>query len=148
MFPEKIDRAWVEDRLDTLHPVHVQAFVPLLTELRNLFDGDLDAMLILAACSARVISEDWQATLLEGQQRAAQLHPTNTQSIAMVTGIPRETVRRKILWLERKGWMTRDAQGSWIPTPETAQQLQSGTTAAITYLKTILQAAQRAEPRR
>lgn len=35
----------------------------------------------------------------------------NALSISDATGIPRETVRRKIKWLEQQGWIVRDSQG-------------------------------------
>jgi hypothetical protein len=40
------------------------------------------------------------------------LLPTNAFSIAQATGIPRETVRRKIASLTRRGWMVKDAGGN------------------------------------
>ena len=38
---------------------------------------------------------------------------TNCSSIAEVSGIPRETVRRKLGGLARRGWAERDAKGQW-----------------------------------
>lgn len=38
--------------------------------------------------------------------------PTNVQSIADFTGIPRETVRRKVNDLCAKGWLERDKDGA------------------------------------
>lgn len=40
------------------------------------------------------------------------LLPTNAYSIAEASGIPRETVRRKVKSLERRGWIARDAAGN------------------------------------
>jgi predicted ArsR family transcriptional regulator len=39
------------------------------------------------------------------------LEPTNAFSISQATGIPRETVRRKIDKLEKKGWVVKNDQG-------------------------------------
>jgi DNA-binding GntR family transcriptional regulator len=39
------------------------------------------------------------------------LEPTNAFSISQATGIPRETVRRKIDKLEKKGWVVKNDRG-------------------------------------
>jgi len=38
-------------------------------------------------------------------------------AIAHTTGVPRETVRRKLGTLEQRGWITRSADGSYRVTP-------------------------------
>jgi hypothetical protein len=144
ILPDKVTKRWIEDHLDTLHPAHVEALVYLLAELRQLFDGDLEAMLILATTSTVTTGGDWRAALLHDQKLEAITKPTNTLSIAQTTRIPRETVRRKLKWLESKGWVERDGSGNWNPTSRTRQELRSGTDASITYLKAILNAAQNA----
>lgn len=146
MLNESITREWIEDRLDTLHPAHVEALVRLLTVLRTLFNGDLDAMLVLAATSVSTRGEGWREALFEGQPLRAVKNPTNTQSISHITQIPRETVRRKLTWLQEKGWVRRDEQGNWLPTRKAASDLELGTHATVTYLRVILNAALRTEP--
>ena len=37
----------------------------------------------------------------------------NASSIAEVTGIPRETVRRKLEGLQERRWLARDSKGLW-----------------------------------
>ena len=44
-------------------------------------------------------------------ERMKHLEPTNAYSISQVTGIPRETVRRKIDKLQEKGWAVRNDRG-------------------------------------
>jgi hypothetical protein len=39
------------------------------------------------------------------------VRPCNALSVSSATGIPRETVRRKVKWLERKGWITVGERG-------------------------------------
>lgn len=146
MMPGSVTRGWVEDRLDTMYPVHVAALVRLLTELRVLFDGDLDAMLVLATTSISLDGDGWREALFDGEPLKARNNPTNTQSIAHVTQIPRETVRRKLKWLESQGWVTRDSRGNWSPGGTASTDLQQGTEATLTYLKAILNAAQKAQP--
>mgnify|MGYP006276982073 FL=1 len=145
MLPEKITRDWVEERLDTLHPRHVAAFVRLLTELRALFDGDLDAMLVLAAVTADVERDEWRQTLLDTAEGQGTQTPANALSIALSTGIPRETVRRKLAKLEDMKVAQKDARGHWSATPQAAEILRPGTLASMTYIKKILNAALEAE---
>ncbi len=45
-----------------------------------------------------------------GVHRGAPVHP-NASAIANATGIPRETIRRKLAALQVKGWVKRDAGG-------------------------------------
>lgn len=46
-----------------------------------------------------------------GAERLSQLEPSNAYSISEATGIPRETVRRKIDKLVKKGWLTKGVRG-------------------------------------
>ncbi|TIC79579.1 hypothetical protein [Crenobacter intestini] len=48
---------------------------------------------------------------------------TNGHSIALVTGIPRETVRRKLVKLTALGWLTENAHGQLLPAPHLGEQL-------------------------
>lgn len=145
MLPAKITRDWVEERLDILHPRHVAAFARLLTELRELFDGDLDAMLVLAAVAADVERDEWRNALLDKSEGEGRHTPANALSIALSTGIPRETVRRKLAKLEEMNVARKDARGHWSATPESAEILRPGTLANITYIKALLNAVLDAE---
>ncbi|MCU0907485.1 MAG: hypothetical protein MUF73_08570 [Rhodobacteraceae bacterium] len=102
-------------------------------------------MLGLAAASSRTRGEGWRETLFDGKPLLGQSHPANTQSIAHLTRIPRETVRRKLNLLQDKGWVQRDAQGNWLPTPEAASALAEGSHASVNDLRVILNAALRCE---
>lgn len=140
-----VTRGWIEERLDVIHPTHVVGMVRLLRELRLLFDGDLDAMLVLAATSVSIEGEGWKEMLFEQQPLLrATMNQTNTQSIAFITQIPRETVRRKLIWLQARGWVERDDAGNWHPTLAASKDVASATEATITYLKLILSAALKA----
>lgn len=110
--PLTVDRDWVEQRLDKLYPTHNVSFAKLLIELRKLFDGDLDQMLILAVLAGGAGSENSRKTLLQ-QPDLRPFQPTNTHSIAEISGIPRESVRRKLKLLEGKGLIEQNEDGSW-----------------------------------
>ncbi|MBK1716271.1 hypothetical protein [Thiocystis violacea] len=95
-----------------LWPVHVEAFSALLIVLRRQFGGDLDRMLVLAIIGSRTLpprhidglSYD-EFMVLARNEQAPDPDPINLQSIADCSGIPRETVRRKVRDLEAAGWL-------------------------------------------
>jgi hypothetical protein len=85
----------------------------------HLFHGDIVQALILGVIAHHNVSvlvrkQEYnrlnikKALLTSGDQL---LMPSNTFSISQATGIPRETVRRKIALLVRKGLITRDSRG-------------------------------------
>ncbi len=91
--------------------------VPLMRKLYHQFDGDMVQMMILGEISLHNVSQffrrggaDVPEKLLDDMQRRGQLMQScNVLSISEATGIPRETVRRKVDQLIEKGWMYRDA---------------------------------------
>jgi DNA-binding MarR family transcriptional regulator len=94
----------------------VQFVAEYLADCSKVFEGDLQSMLILA-----IIGQSYLARIIDGGYRgSAPLAPPvlfgaaiNASSIAEVTGIPRQTVRRKIDDLERKGWIEKNSSGGW-----------------------------------
>jgi hypothetical protein len=52
------------------------------------------------------------------EQIALRLRPCNAYSIAAATGLPRETVRRKIVRLVELGWISRRENGHLYLTPQ------------------------------
>lgn len=98
--------------------------VPLMRDLYRLFDGDMVEIIVLGEIgthnvsqffsrSAEAIPEYW---LDDERQRHKYMRPCNALSISEATGIPRETVRRKVNQLIKKGWLHRDANHSLILT--------------------------------
>lgn len=90
--------------------------VPLMRNLYHQFDGDMVQILILGEISLHNVSHffrkggaDVPEKLLDDMQRRSQLMQScNVLSISEATGIPRETVRRKVDQLLKKGWLYRD----------------------------------------
>ena len=90
--------------------------VPLLRTLYHQFDGDMVQMMILGEISLHNVAQffrqggaDVPEKLLDDMQRRDQLMQScNALSISEATGIPRETVRRKVDQLLEKGWLYRD----------------------------------------
>lgn len=143
--PSTIDAAWVRARLDRLWPVHNAALADLLICLRRQFDGDLDAMLVLLVIAIGARAENWEARLLGRSERPAAQRPVNTQSIADISGIPRESVRRKLVALADRGWIVREMGGCWRLGEAVAGDLRPSTQAAIDYFVRIFSAAGLAE---
>lgn len=88
-----------------------------LARVARAFDGDLTAALVLGTI-AHYNLRRFQLEVVERSSRSMDmmiaakeyepyLRPCNTLSVSASTGIPRETVRRKVDWLVRRGWVRR-----------------------------------------
>jgi hypothetical protein len=111
-----------------------------LSRVRGRFDGDLDCALILGEIGhfnmQKIISRHRtpDATMREALMQTQTvkyyseipdigdlIKHCNALSISASTGIPRETVRRKIQWLQEQGWIEKNAKGHLSITPLTAE---------------------------
>jgi hypothetical protein len=123
-------------------PVHNVAFCELLVTLRRQFGGDLDRMLVLAVIGSRTLSQGRIDGMCYDRfmesERADEPAPINLQSIADYSGIPRETVRRKLHDLERAGWITRGDKGYLVATAKAAEDLEPATQATMRYLLAVV----------
>jgi len=102
----------------------------------QMFDGDLVMSLVFGEIAhynvSRVLRnfssvserrpEQW-IELLRGMGQE-QILPSNALSISEATGIPRETVRRKVRALEQKRWLIREGGNALTLAPEAVQQFQ------------------------
>ena len=93
----------------------VEFFIDHLVDVSRAFRGDMQAMLVLA-----LIGQSWikavcaaQAEGIEPAELPAERTSTSASRIADVTGIPRQTVRRKLAALEERGWILRNEDGSY-----------------------------------
>jgi len=90
--------------------------VPMMRKLYHQFDGDMVEIIVLGEISLRNVDRFFrkggadvpEKLLDDAERRGKLLQPCNVLSIAEATGIPRETVRRKVAHLIEKGWLTRD----------------------------------------
>jgi predicted transcriptional regulator len=136
-------RTLLQTRFGQIWPVHVEGFTRLLILLRQQFDGDLDMLLVIAVIGEATLPKHLlPANFSYGellQVKGQQVNKTdiNTQSIAAYSGIPRETVRRKLERLADKGWIERNDNGGWTATRKGSQDLQEATDATIDYLAAI-----------
>lgn len=97
-----------------------------LVGLYRMFDGDLVEAIVLGEIAHHNLSgllntiggvTGFHASLRAGRppDRSAYL-PTNAFSIAQATGIPRQTVRRKVASLTKRGWLTTTPDGGLLAT--------------------------------
>ena len=98
-------------------------------------------MLILAIISSRAMpARQGQTTdmsysqFISDQSKERADQPINIQSIAECSGIPRETVRRKVNKLEALDFIKRDAQGMLEVTDIAIHKLKPATEATLHYL--------------
>lgn len=133
----------VKDNFGKVWPVYLSEFTRLLIQLRDHFDGDLELVIIMAVVAERTRPENWTPELHTYRQLTEQPYeghkqiPINLQSVADYSGIPRETVRRKVKLLERRGWVTRDVNGLLAVGLSAAKDLEEATSQSVGYLETL-----------
>ena len=96
-----------------------EAIVPALRELYRTFDGDITLALVLGEIGQYGAASRY----LDGRSPNHQPRCCNALSIAHASGIPRETVRRKLKKLLDLGWITECQQGGYTLTPEAGPSL-------------------------
>lgn len=106
----------IDRNFGKLHARNVAALTRHLLECRRAFDGDLDLFLVLTIIGERTfparnapdqMSHD---AFLHGVVGDVVPAAINQQSITDYSGIPRETVRRKLEILIARGWVQRDSR--------------------------------------
>ena len=96
-------------------------FLSYLLRVYHAFDGDVVMAIVLGTIAHHNVRELARRTgydthllseaLRASRREATQLLPTNAFSVSEATGIPRETVRRKIGSLAARGWIRRTRRG-------------------------------------
>jgi hypothetical protein len=98
-------------------------FLRYLNLLYREFEGDLVLPIVLGEIANhnlfRFYSPKCDSVEINKQganypERMKHLEPTNAHSISQATGIPRETVRRKIDKLQQKGWAVKSDRGEVV----------------------------------
>jgi hypothetical protein len=129
------------DRLRSAYPRSAAQLLPallqVLLEARNACGGDIEAFIIALSVALRTVDQPVfrelsYAQLIAGFDQVKLGLGTNVQSIADSTGIPKETVRRKVSSLETDGVILRrghllycapKAFGAFMPVREALLQL-------------------------
>jgi DNA-binding MarR family transcriptional regulator len=141
----KLTREQLERDFGQLWPTHVRALTRLLLRSREQLEGDLDQLLILCIIGDRAgeprrlrkLSYD---AFLDGDDRGEGLPRINVQSIAECTGIPRETVRRKVRRLEERGLIRRLPDRTLVPVQQVAaRELSSISDESMAYIFALSQ---------
>lgn len=83
-----------------------------LTDIARAFDGDLQQPLILAIIGQVRLRARRHAEATGGVLPPPDALSITASRLADVTGIPRETVRRKLKLLEARGWIARRPDGA------------------------------------
>jgi hypothetical protein len=138
----RLDRESILRSFGDVWPVHVRALNEFLIACRQHFGGDLDRLLILSVIGDRTLTAERAkgipySAFLEGQRGPGAPKPINTQSIADSTGIPRETVRRKVSELIERGWVCRRDDGTLHATDKAATDLAPLTEATFDYFLAV-----------
>lgn len=115
--PDLFSRQRYEERRGEIRLHMSYFFLKYLTDIYQAFEGDLATTIILGEIShhntARLFSPQHEAneTMHRIQDDPAlwrTMEGCNAYSISCATGIPRETVRRKVSVLKKKGWIEDD----------------------------------------
>jgi hypothetical protein len=114
--------------------------VPLLGRIYRAFDGDMVAAIVLGEIAHRNV-EAWLAeqhnpedALHDAARRTAVMQPCNALSIAEACGLPRETVRRKVVALIGRGYIFRSQEGYLFLTPTVGDGFQDMTAQLVEAL--------------
>jgi Holliday junction resolvase RusA-like endonuclease len=114
------DRKSYEENKTAVAVIMNHFLLRYLNLLYREFDGDLLLPIVLGEIAHHNIIRIYSSTgnchdvrdqIKTGTDLRKNLAPTNAYSISEATGIPRETVRRKIDKLIKKAWLVKNTQG-------------------------------------
>lgn len=133
----------LHDNFGKLHASHVAALTRHLVECRNAFGGDLDLFLVMTIIGERTFTARnapdamTHDDFLQGSVSDLEPAAINLQSIADYSGIPRETVRRKVETLLAMGWIARDHNRFMTVTDKAKLSLQPLTDSSARYMREL-----------
>lgn len=135
----RFDRQLLLEHFGDLWPVYNHGFTAMLIECRKHFNGDMDQLMIMSVIGERTLTRERASGLTYDDFVAGQRSPglpkrINLQSIADSTGIPRETARRKVRKLIKRGWIEKDPDGSFRVSENAVAELQPATELALGHL--------------
>jgi len=120
----------------TMLSTYASAFtINTLRRAYRLFDGDLTLFLVFGEIAHYNMSRASQTLNLRDAPDSSRwkvlmrtlpdqkVTPCNALSISEATGIPRETVRRKVKELEERGWLVREGARRLTLAPRAIEQL-------------------------
>ena len=129
----------VDGKFLRAHPVECaylmnRLLIEHLVVINKAFDGDFDRAIVLGTIGqynlrwfydeiAQHSTESLQELFARGAH-LPHLRPCNAMSVSASTGIPRETVRRKVSWLIDKQWVREQGRGKLYVTSEPSRHFQ------------------------
>jgi hypothetical protein len=134
----------IHKRFGRIWPAHTANLTQFLIDCRKAAGGDLDLFLVLAVIGDRTFAEgkaDPGIDYATFQRETMLAEPVdiNISSIADYSGIPRETVRRKVNDLLARGWVERKGSGFIVATSKAKTDLEPLTEASIRYLARMME---------
>lgn len=113
--PSQVYRNLFRDKYISSQYIFVQFLVEHLTDLCRVFEADLQSVLVLAIVGQMALKTAFREGYPEEGTTPSDFvaDSINALSIAEISGIPRETVRRKLAGLAKRGWVVRGPNGSW-----------------------------------
>jgi hypothetical protein len=122
--------------------IWVEGFLTLLVELRRVFGNDMDKVMILSAIGQQMLRDPAMPTMpLEVANTVGPgVHSdrrTNIDALARATGIPRESVRRKVNELTEAGLVRRADDGGIVIADGAAARLATSTDVEVAMLDRI-----------
>lgn len=130
--------------------------VPYMRSIYQEFEGDMVLTLVLGEIATRNVGQFFEkpgepipeAILNDLAEQRRLLRPCNANSVSDTTGIPRETVRRKVNTLIERGWIAQDEKGYLFVTQKAAERFERFMFATLESLLPAAQAlAQTLSPR-
>lgn len=117
----------------------VEEHLRLLQSLRKIFGNDLDKIIIVAMIGQQqlrdpAVQPSPYAPSTEGEPLGNRERFTNVESLASATGIPRESVRRKVNEMIADGWVERVGTRGLAVRPVAAVDMQPATLTAFDML--------------
>ncbi|WP_293808613.1 MarR family transcriptional regulator [uncultured Bosea sp.] len=110
----EIAKVAFEDQYPAYQYQMVEFVTEHLADLSRVFRGDLQEMLVLAIIGQLALRAHMTALAEPNPANLKKIGTAITASrLADVTGIPRQTVRRKLKSLEERGWISRTGSASY-----------------------------------
>jgi hypothetical protein len=115
---ESVEHAFMTAYVETQYH-YVQFLTEHLADCAAAFEGDLDAVLIVAVLGQRRL-EYLRDNLGQGSPDPSRISMSASR-ISDITNIPRESVRRKLAEMSKKGWVEKDTQARWYIAGRTSE---------------------------
>lgn len=113
--------------------------IPYLCSVYREFEGDMVLCIVLGEIANRNVGQFFEkaddgvpeTVLNDPAEHGRLLRPCNAYSVAESTGIPRETVRRRVKVLIKRGWVAENEKGHLFVTQQAAEHFERLTLVAL-----------------